>query len=451
MKKAILHHTKWSMVVAKLTSIALLIATLLSPTATAHELIPTDEKTSAIVATDPKPIPKNREEMKQLLENLKSRKSRLPLPKVDPNAAAANNGRPVVNNGLARRTYLPAAWFAADFGNDPAMTLTYVFKTQCFWVVSRGNNCHYCLGHQEHKLHDSGLSDKQIAWLDYDWSQLDPMVRKGAAIAKAMTLTPHQLTDQDVENLRPELTDPQIIELVYTIAMFNSVNRWTDALGLPQDEIMREKRIDFLTPVDAEFQGKAGGLAAANPQAANRKLPSYAEAMATLNQNESRKPRVALPSEEAAREMLAITDADVKIENWERALATFPEVGKRQWDAIQSMNNEGHLSPKIKALIAWTSARHNIASSTLRFAHQRLQQAGLTESDIERLDRGEGLTTDEEMVRQFTIKLTEHPQRITDADIENLRQKFNDQQVAEIVYLIGAANMLDRLTETLAL
>lgn len=451
MKKAILHHTKWSMVVAKRTNIALLIATLLSPTATAHELIPTDEKTSAIVAMDPKPIPKNREEMKQLLENLKSRKSRLPLPKVDPNAAAANNGRPVVNNGLARRTYLPAAWFAADFGNDPAMTLTYVFKTQCFWVVSRGNNCHYCLGHQEHKLHDSGLSDKQIAWLDYDWSQLDPMVRKGAAIAKAMTLTPHQLTDQDVENLRPELTDPQIIELVYTIAMFNSVNRWTDALGLPQDEIMREKRIDFLTPVDAEFQGKAGGLAAADPQAANRKLPNYAEAMATLKQNESRKPRVALPSEEAARKMLAITDANVKIENWERALATFPEVGKRQWDAIQSMNNEGHLSPKVKALIAWTSARHNIASTTLRFAHQRLLQAGVTESDIERLDRGEGLTTDEEMVRQFTIKLTEHPQRITDADIENLRQKFNDQQVAEIVYLIGAANMLDRLTETLAL
>lgn len=413
---------------------------------------PEEPAAQADRSSSPKPIPQTREEMKKLLNELKGRKSRLPLPKIDPTAAVnTNNGRPIVNNGLARRTYLPAAWFAADFGNDPAMTLTYVFKTQCFWVVSRGNNCHYCLGHQEHKLHDSGLSDKQIAWLDYDWSKLDPMVRKGASIAKAMTLTPHQITTRQIEQLRPELSDPQIIELVYTIAMFNSVNRWTDALGLPQDEIMREKRIDFLTPVDEEFQGKTGGLSAADAKVAERILPGFQELLVMIKSGEKRVPRVALPPEEAARKMLGITDPNTPVAPWERALATFPEVGRKQWDALESMRTEGHVPEKLKAIIAWVSARRNMATTSLTLAYQRSIKLGMTERDIERLDQGQGLSASEDLVARFARKLTEYPQRISDADIEQLRAEFSDKQVAEIVYLIGAANMFDRFTETLGL
>lgn len=401
-----------------------------------------------------KSIPQNREELKKQLHELKSRKSRLPLPAKESLAnsgGVGNSNRSVVNNGLARRTYLPAAWFAADFGNDPAMTLTYVFKTQCFWIVSRGNNCHYCLGHQEHKLHDAGLSDKQIAWLDYDWSRLDPMLQKGVALSRTLTLTPHQVDDRLIDSLRPEFQDPQIIELVYTIAMFNSVNRWTDALGLPQDSIMREKPIDFLTPVDDEFRGKEGGLAAIDPQAADRNLATFEEVLKEMKSSEVRLARVELPSEEATRKMLGIADPQVPVAKWERALATFPEVGKRQWDALQSMKSEGHLSEKIKTLIAWTSARHNGASTASRLAYERFEKLGLTASDIERVDRKEGLDSVELLVTQFAAKLTEHPQRISDADIEQLRAEFNDQQVAEIVYLIAAANMFDRFTEALAL
>ena len=435
-----------------IVALVLLLSTC-SPAKAWHECFVLEEPAAQVDgSSSPKPIPKTREEMKKLLNDLKGRKSRLPLPKIDPaSAATTNNGRPIVNNGLARRTYLPAAWFAADFGNDPSMTLTYVFKTQCFWVVSRGNNCHYCLGHQEHKLHDSGLSDKQIAWLDYDWSKLDPMVRKGASISKSMTLTPHQITARDVEQLRPELSDPQIIELVYTIAMFNSVNRWTDALGLPQDEIMREKRIDFLTPVDDEFQSKSGSLSAVDPTAEERNIPSFQALLRVIQSGEKRVPRVALPSEEAARKMLGITDPNTPVAQWERALATFPEVGKKQWDALESMRTEGHVPEKLKAIIAWVSARRNMANTSLTLAYQRWMKLGMTEKDIERLDQGQGLSASEDLVARFARKLTEHPQRISDADIEQLRAEFSDKQVAEIVYLIGAANMFDRFTETLGL
>lgn len=401
-------------------------------------------------SNEPKVIPQDREELKKSLDQLKGRKSRLPLPEVPP-GTVGSNGKIIVNNGLARRTYLPEAWFAADFGNDPAMTLTYVYKTQCFWVVSRGNNCHYCLGHQEHKLHDAGLSDRQIALLDYDWKQLDPMLQKGVQLAKQMTLSPHSITSKDIEALRPDLTDPQIIDLVYTIAMFNSVNRWTDALGIPQDQRFRDKVVDFSTPVDDEFKGKAGGKAAITKDEKPRVLPSFADAMEELKLASTRQPRVALPSEAETRKLLSLPEEQKTVQDWERALATFPQVGRKQLDGLRSMESEGHLSPKIKAIIAWTSARNNHAIATLAVAKKRFEKLGISEADMAAIDQGNNLEPQEKLVALFAAKLTSHPQKITDQDIEQLREHFTDQQTAEIVYLIGAANMLDRLTETLGL
>ena len=54
------------------------------------------------------------------------------------------------------------------------MTLDNKFKVQLFWIVSRANNCQYCLGHQEAKLLGAGMKEDEIAALDGDWSQFTP-------------------------------------------------------------------------------------------------------------------------------------------------------------------------------------------------------------------------------------------------------------------------------------
>src|SRR5690606_26139874 len=83
-------------------------------------------------------VPATRTEEKTALELLKQRSPRLP---VDGEAS-------VVINGRARRQYLPPSWTAADFKDDPTMSLDPTFKVRIFWIVSRANDCHYCLGHQ---------------------------------------------------------------------------------------------------------------------------------------------------------------------------------------------------------------------------------------------------------------------------------------------------------------
>jgi alkylhydroperoxidase family enzyme len=173
--------------------------------------------------------------------------------------------------------------------------------------------------------------------------------------------------------------------------------------------------------------------------------------MEELKLASTRQPRVALPSEAETRKLLSLPEEQKTVQDWERALATFPQVGRKQLDGLRSMESEGHLSPKIKAIIAWTSARNNHAIATLAVAKKRFEKLGISEADMAAIDQGNNLEPQEKLVALFAAKLTSHPQKITDQDIEQLREHFTDQQTAEIVYLIGAANMLDRLTETLSL
>ena len=100
----------------------------------------------------PKPVPATRAELKRALEALKSRQPRLPL---DSSLT-----------GSAGTGLLPDTWGGGGglgTGNKSESGLESRLLDCCFWVVSRGNNCHYCLGHQELKLQYLGLDDDTIA------------------------------------------------------------------------------------------------------------------------------------------------------------------------------------------------------------------------------------------------------------------------------------------------
>src|SRR5262249_15735789 len=110
----------------------------------------------------------------------------------------------------------------------------YVLRTQLFWIVSRANNCHYCLGHQESKLLNAGLSEDQIASLDGDWRQHTPAERAAVELARKITLSPHLIDDEDLARLKPHFSDEQIIDLLISVATNNATNRWKEGIGVPQ-------------------------------------------------------------------------------------------------------------------------------------------------------------------------------------------------------------------------
>ena len=95
----------------------------------------------------PLPVPLTRPEVKQALEDLKTRAPRIPLPPLTGAEKEKLGQRGAGYEGRLRYHYLPGGEVRPGGGfsrePDPNMSLDYQFKTMLFWIVSRTNNCHY--------------------------------------------------------------------------------------------------------------------------------------------------------------------------------------------------------------------------------------------------------------------------------------------------------------------
>lgn len=269
--------------------------------------------------------------------------------------------------------------------------------------------------------------------------------------ARKLTLRPHKLTADDVDALREHFDEQEVIELVYTVSFYNSVTRWTDALGLPQDRHFGGKRLRFDAPTPEPYRDRTTQVIPA-VMPPRPPLESRAEVEAALQRCRQRKPCVALPTEAEARRALPERDGEEPIPQWIRALACFPETARRQVEARRAMETTGRLAVRLKARLAWICARENRAWYALGRARKRLRDLGMDDDSVFVLEGPSNRHSPAERTAfAFARKLTAAPRSITDGDVAGLREHFSDRQTAEIVYVICTANMFDRLTEGLRL
>jgi hypothetical protein len=95
--------------------------------------------------SQPRPVPLTRPAMKQALEDLKDASPRVPPPELTKEEKAKLGNRPATPEARIRARFLPPELTGGESSRDPDpnMTLSNVFKTRLFWIVSRVNNCHY--------------------------------------------------------------------------------------------------------------------------------------------------------------------------------------------------------------------------------------------------------------------------------------------------------------------
>lgn len=448
--------------------------------------------------TAPRPIPLTRPEMKEFLEDMKGRSQRIPLPELTDAAREELGERSGSYETRLRYHYMQpgdgqgpggqgrgagggagGGGFGRD--NDPDNTLDYAFKVQLFWIVSRTNNCQYCLGHQESKLLGAGMTEDEIAALDGDWSQHTPAQRTAYTFARKFTFEPHLMNDADLDGLRKFYTDKQILEMILSMAGNNSINRWKEGAGIPQSagggnfgrrpgtETTAEPprpapaAHSYLTPTSEKYQksitkvapvtiDSKTGLATRSTVSIRPVLESRDDVEKALQAARQRKPRLPLVEESKTREILPDGFPEGPLPQWVRLLANFPNSAKGRISSIRSAEDRNDLKPLLKAQLSWIIARQDRAWYAVAQAKQRLNQQGWSDEQIYSLDGDwSNFTPAERSLFVLARKLAASPVVLTDADVAEAVKQVGPRQVVQAISYTTSRASFDRITESAGL
>ena len=433
-------------------------------------------------ADAPRPVPLTRPEMKQLIEDVKVRTPRIPIPELTEADRAALGDRSDDYEAQLDYFYMPERDSQRDPQRgprgagrrepDPAMTLDNTFKVELFWIVSRVNNCQYCIGHQESKLLAAGLSEDEIASLDGDWSGHTPAEQAAFAFARKLSFQPHEISDADIDALRGHFTDLQILEMVLSIGRNNVANRSHEALGVPQsrNEGGHSRSRDdptlprgtYLTPTSAAYLEAVSQVApvvfdaAGNPTPATAcarpPLESRSQVEQMLAECRDRAPRLPLVDAATARTVLAENAPAGDLPNWVLLLANFPRDGARQVSSILGHESRGDLSPLLKAQLSWIAARYDRSWYATGEARRKLRELGQTDDQIFALDGDwSEFSPRERSLFVFTRNLTASPVVLTDSEVADAVEAAGPRDVVQAAFYVSQRSSFNRITEAAGL
>lgn len=99
-------------------------------------------------------------------------------------------------------------------------------------VVSKLNECHYCVAHHKPLLMVEGMTPGGVdEVLDYaNHGELDELDKLVVEYTIAVTNTPQRIRDGMFERLRQHFSESQIVELTLRISLCGFFNRFNDAL-----------------------------------------------------------------------------------------------------------------------------------------------------------------------------------------------------------------------------
>ncbi len=447
----------------------------------------------------PRPIPATRAEMKELLEDMKKRPHRIPLPELTEKEKQELGERAESYESRLRYHYVPqqeGTVFGAarnrpagDSGNaagnsarrdftrnaDENMTLSYQFKTMLFWIVSRTNNCQYCLGHQEWKLSAVGMSDDAIAALDADWSMYSEAEQAAFAYARLLTYEPHRISDEAAARIARHFTPLQILEMTMSVSGNNAINRWKEGTGIPQSSgntfvgrgspggaTVAEHSDSFMTPTSDRFKnvitivaplevsdGKPSGKGlSTRPETEPRDVVKQ-----RIDEAMKRTSRLPLVDEDVAAAWLKESELDIPVSNWVRLIASFPNEGRGRLPSLSSREKQtGVLTELQKAQMNWIIARQDRAWYAVGQAYRKLHSLGQSEDQIFALDGDwKDLSAADQALFRFAENLAASPIASTDEDAAVALKFTGPAQVVQTINHVASCAYFNRVTEAAGL
>jgi uncharacterized peroxidase-related enzyme len=117
-----------------------------------------------------------------------------------------------------------------------AATLPKRYLEIAIVVVSKLNECHYCVAHHKPFLAVEGISPDGIdRLLEPDNPELTDIDRLVIEYARAAWETPNRIRDSLFARLRQHFSEAQIVELTLRITLCGFFNRFNDALQIEEE------------------------------------------------------------------------------------------------------------------------------------------------------------------------------------------------------------------------
>ena len=122
-----------------------------------------------------------------------------------------------------------------------AATLPKRYLEIAIVVVSKLNECHYCVAHHKPFLAVEGVSPDGIdRLLDDGNPELDRVDRLVVEYARAAWETPNRIPNSLFECLQQHFSEAQIVELTLRITLCGFFNHFNDALQIEAEDEVRE-------------------------------------------------------------------------------------------------------------------------------------------------------------------------------------------------------------------
>ena len=124
-----------------------------------------------------------------------------------------------------------------------AKTLPKRYLELAIVVVSKLNECEYCVAHHKPFLVPEGITPAGVdRVLDYqDHPEFDEVDKLVVEYAIAAWNHPNRLRDRLFERLRRHFTEAQIVELTLRITLCGFFNKFNDAMGIEEEAEAIEK------------------------------------------------------------------------------------------------------------------------------------------------------------------------------------------------------------------
>jgi hypothetical protein len=275
----------------------------------------------------------------------------------------------------------------------------------------------------------------------------------------------------------------QILEMIVSMCWNNSINRWKEAMGVPQnpdeggysriamavtpgaDTIANLDSLPkgtYLTPTSEAFASKitqvaptvkdpATGAASTATVCARPSLETWEQVEAKLQECRTRACRLPMASVEETRKVMSLSP-DAEVPQWLRLVANFPVDGPRRGKSLLDAINDDQLSEELKAQIAWIVARQDRAWYVLGNAAQKLRSLGYSDEQIASLDGDwKEFPEAERSLFRLAQKLAASPVVLTDGDVARSVEQAGAAHVVRAVQYVTQLCALTRLTEAAGL